>query len=129
MANEVIIELIARTEAAEKQMNELKDQIKDLTESQKKAQKSTNSLVKGFKGVGLAMKAMGIGIILKLFDALGSAMERNQKAADLLTTATTTIKILFDDLIGLLEPLMDGCLLYTSPSPRDRQKSRMPSSA
>ena len=27
-----------------------------------------------------------------------------------------------------LKPL-GGCLLYTSPSPRDRQKSRMPSSA
>ena len=26
-------------------------------------------------------------------------------------------------------PPPDGCLLYTSPSPRDRQKSRMPSSA
>ena len=25
--------------------------------------------------------------------------------------------------------LVDPCLLYTSPSPRDRQKSRMPSSA
>ena len=25
--------------------------------------------------------------------------------------------------------LVMGCLLYTSPSPRDRQKSRMPSSA
>ena len=25
--------------------------------------------------------------------------------------------------------LIKGCLLYTSPSPRDRQKSRMPSSA
>ena len=25
--------------------------------------------------------------------------------------------------------IVDGCLLYTSPSPRDRQKSRMPSSA
>ena len=25
--------------------------------------------------------------------------------------------------------LLHGCLLYTSPSPRDRQKSRMPSSA
>src|SRR5674476_701340 len=25
--------------------------------------------------------------------------------------------------------MMQGCLLYTSPSPRDRQKSRMPSSA
>ena len=27
------------------------------------------------------------------------------------------------------EELSTGCLLYTSPSPRDRQKSRMPSSA
>ena len=27
------------------------------------------------------------------------------------------------------EELDKGCLLYTSPSPRDRQKSRMPSSA
>ena len=25
--------------------------------------------------------------------------------------------------------VLEGCLLYTSPSPRDRQKSRMPSSA
>ena len=62
------------------------------------------------------MKAMGIGIILKLFEALGSAMQRNQKATDLLTTATTTIKILFDDLIGLLEPLMDGLKgVFTDP--------------
>ena len=27
------------------------------------------------------------------------------------------------------EVLMNGCLLYTSPSPRDRTRSRMPSSA
>ena len=31
-------------------------------------------------------------------------------------------------LVGCLLVLF-GCLLYTSPSPRDRQKSRMPSSA
>ena len=28
-----------------------------------------------------------------------------------------------------LDSLVGACLLYTSPSPRDRQKSRMPSSA
>ena len=28
-----------------------------------------------------------------------------------------------------LYSLIENCLLYTSPSPRDRQKSRMPSSA
>ena len=30
---------------------------------------------------------------------------------------------------GLASSYLEGCLLYTSPSPRDRQKSRMPSSA
>ena len=33
--------------------------------------------------------------------------------------------------VGVVEEVGEGvaCLLYTSPSPRDRQKSRMPSSA
>ena len=31
--------------------------------------------------------------------------------------------------IFLLENYADNCLLYTSPSPRDRTRSRMPSSA
>ena len=30
---------------------------------------------------------------------------------------------------GYIQELSTDCLLYTSPSPRDRQKSRMPSSA
>ena len=36
-----------------------------------------------------------------------------------------------DELIKAAQQVEDltGCLLYTSPSPRDRQKSRMPSSA
>ena len=33
------------------------------------------------------------------------------------------------DVSGLSSEEIDSCLLYTSPSPRDRQKSRMPSSA
>ena len=32
-------------------------------------------------------------------------------------------------IFGFLVWLASSCLLYTSPSPRDRQKSRMPSSA
>ena len=33
------------------------------------------------------------------------------------------------DTMGASDVLSSRCLLYTSPSPRDRQKSRMPSSA
>ena len=34
-----------------------------------------------------------------------------------------------NDLIKIIKQEVLDCLLYTSPSPRDRQKSRMPSSA
>ena len=37
----------------------------------------------------------------------------------------STLGYMFGKELGALA----GCLLYTSPSPRDRQKSRMPSSA
>ena len=41
------------------------------------------------------------------------------------------IGIKLNDTLGGVAGLViaGGCLLYTSPSPRDRQKSRMPSSA
>ena len=38
-----------------------------------------------------------------------------------------TMKLLF--LVPFMLPAFIGCLLYTSPSPRDRTRSRMPSSA
>ena len=45
----------------------------------------------------------------------------------MLLPASTTTTLIFGALTGLL--WLSTCLLYTSPSPRDRQKSRMPSSA
>ena len=55
-------------------------------------------------------------------------------------TGVSVRTLQFYDEIGLLKPAQvteagyrmydeNACLLYTSPSPRDRQKSRMPSSA
>ena len=39
------------------------------------------------------------------------------------------IEAAIDGMLTSLDPHSSYCLLYTSPSPRDRQKSRMPSSA
>jgi acetylornithine/N-succinyldiaminopimelate aminotransferase len=38
-------------------------------------------------------------------------------------------KVVSERTAGIIVEPVQGCLLYTSPSPRDRQKSRMPSSA
>ena len=57
--------------------------------------------------------------------------------AFLITISAAILGFLFASIIGLIVaviveikvPILYRCLLYTSPSPRDRQKSRMPSSA
>ena len=61
--------------------------------------------------------------------------EKDQEFESCTRTATTEIKRFHQKrLIEMKDTLVtytEGqiCLLYTSPSPRDRQKSRMPSSA
>ena len=52
-------------------------------------------------------------------------MEANKDGLDVIAT---TEHIEYQSWISDI-PHPDSCLLYTSPSPRDRQKSRMPSSA
>src|SRR5665213_4309607 len=61
--------------------------------------------------------------------------------ANLITLDYPDTRLLVPDLVSSLEGIIastkpsvvltmsEDCLLYTSPSPRDRQKSRMPSSA
>ena len=44
-------------------------------------------------------------------------------------TAPTNVAVDVAAMFRLSPDDFDDCLLYTSPSPRDRQKSRMPSSA
>ena len=51
----------------------------------------------------------------------------NTFTASIVDTATRKSIQILDTIKG--EDLISPCLLYTSPSPRDRQKSRMPSSA
>ena len=56
--------------------------------------------------------------------------ETSEAAPSEETTTETSESAEVEDFSQLLDGITyKGCLLYTSPSPRDRQKSRMPSSA
>ena len=74
----------------------------------------------------------------KFITTLGQALPSYNKGADNSSVVKRTSETEADDLFQINEAglyyiylsLKDmTCLLYTSPSPRDRQKSRMPSSA
>ena len=80
------------------------------------------------------LQSAGIGVAAISYDSketLAAFAERRNITFPLLSDDdSSTIKeygILNTVVAEGLGP--NGCLLYTSPSPRDRQKSRMPSSA
>ena len=52
----------------------------------------------------------------------------NKLAGSAIPTSIDEVKWAIDQGVKSIVTIRD-CLLYTSPSPRDRQKSRMPSSA
>ena len=66
---------------------------------------------------------------------LGEMLHHSQWAAEKVKSfygRDDPLKRAIDTINSEVRPIREGnkgCLLYTSPSPRDRQKSRMPSSA
>ena len=55
--------------------------------------------------------------------------DKTQKLFDKAVELDKKILKKIEDKLNLSDYQSKCCLLYTSPSPRDRQKSRMPSSA
>ena len=83
-----------------------------------------------------SLLALGVGAVLGVSGVVLQAVARNALAEPYVlgissgAGAGCTIALL---VLGISSTTMasvpTACLLYTSPSPRDRQKSRMPSSA
>ena len=78
------------------------------------------------------IQAFEVFMTTKDYDLISSGEFHNQwflelKENDFIDKLTK--KKINEETIKLLELQKDSCLLYTSPSPRDRTRSRMPSSA
>ena len=57
------------------------------------------------------------------------ATKENHKCKKYYTIEDNGLSKDWGEEVVFMNPPYSSCLLYTSPSPRDRQKSRMPSSA
>ena len=100
----IIIDLEAKTDKALKEIEKLNKTISETGESSekslksidnatKKTAKSTSILSKGFKGVGLALKGIGLGIVIKAVDRLSEAFSSNQQIVDAANVGFETISI------------------------------------
>ena len=85
---------------------DLKKQSKGSTDAldkgAKKSSKSVGGLSSTFKGLGLVLKSLGIGLILSAIAALGSAFSRNQKVVDFFATAMEAVNMVMDDFVNFI---------------------------
>ena len=81
----------------------------------------------------LALLVLAIVVAIRFLNPphtwAGMFMEPPMPVNDFSLTAAGDKPVRISDFRGKLVALYFGCLLYTSPSPRDRTRSRMPSSA
>ena len=96
--------------------------------------------IQDIEGIGPAfsekLEAAGINTVEALLEQGASAAGRKAieektgiSGDHILTWVNHADLFRIKGVAGQFSELLEACLLYTSPSPRDRQKSRMPSSA
>ena len=114
MGKKIVLDLEAKVDKAVAGVEQLNDSVKDLQkdgkkasdqlqkgvsavgESAKKSEKGVSGLAKGFKGVGIAIKAAGIGLVISLLGTLKDVFESNQAVADVFATTFETVSLVFN---------------------------------
>lgn len=82
-----------------KKADELSDKLNDVGAAGKKSQGGLSAVSKGFSGIGLAIKAAGIGLVIGLFSALKDILMQQQPVIDAVDTAMTAINLTIQALI------------------------------
>ena len=85
-----------------KNFDNTSDDLKSIKKSAENAEGGVKSLASGFKGMGLAIKAIGIGLVLEAFNMFKDILGKNQKVVDGFNAAIGALSIAFNDLIGFV---------------------------
>jgi len=98
-------EALQRLEAVEKNLDDIKN-------TSKKTASEANKLTKGFTGMGLAFKTLGVGIVFQLFEKLSEALMKNQAVVDTVNTAFNSIgfvfKLVSDAIVGTVNAVKES---------------------
>ena len=78
-----------------KQVDELKKGVQDTSKGAKDSKGSFSMMQAGVRGVGLAFKAMGIGLIVAGFAKLGEMLQQNQAVIDKVNIASAVLGDVF----------------------------------
>lgn len=116
MSEVVTVELEAKTDKAEANLNDVVDALKDikseLGENKKAIEKNADStkelesnfkkVAKSVKGFGLALKAAGVGLAIEAFSLFKEVVGQNQTVIDAFSTGMEALTTAFNDLFNFI---------------------------
>ena len=124
MAETIEFKIHAKVDAVEKDLKSVRESVNnteksvdDLSQSFEKGGKSVKGIGKAMSGLGNVLKTgLGVGIVVKLFDALTEAFQNNQQVADLLAKAGVTLAGMINGLVKVATPAIETLSrLFTDP--------------
>ncbi len=105
--NSNIDDVTKEIKSLNKNLDKTTDEVKNVGKSTNEVEKSTKTLADGFKGVGLAIKAMGIGLVISAMGTLKEIFMSNQKVADTMATAMGTITNVFTKVVDVIVSVVE----------------------
>ena len=124
MATRIAVEVDVKTRDAASEIEDLKQQMEDLKKTtgdlQKKMEGGFKSAEKGAEGaskgvksfsgsVGNAVKMIGkLSVVLLIFEKLADLLRSNQRITDGLSKAMVTLEVVFGNVAGAVQDLVDG---------------------
>ena len=97
------IEIEARVDKAEKDLEGVAKSVQKIDKNLEDVKDSSNVAAKGIKGIGTALKAAGIGLAIAAFGKLVEVFNENQKVADAFNTTFEALSLGFNDFFNFLD--------------------------
>lgn len=83
-------------------VKKLNKALEQTEEQSKKSTKGIGGMAKGFRAVGTALKATGIGLVIGLLAKMSEVLGKNQKVLDATSTAMNFLSIAFNDFFSFI---------------------------
>jgi len=96
MAIEKTVELKIDAKEALKRLDAVEKELADINKTAKQTEKGTTALATGFRGIGLAWKAIGIGAVISALQFLADKFSANQEILDKVNIASAV----FGDILN-----------------------------
>ena len=100
--------MVKEEKEAQKQSKETQEAVKGIGKVAKTTEKEVGRISKGFKGLGLAIKAAGIGLVIDAMRGVKEIFSQNQRVVDAFSTVFETFSIVVNQVVTALIDTYDA---------------------